>query len=65
MGNKEEKCAAAGFTSSLTAAVGIPLMIATGPVGMVAGAAMFGGGIGGTINAVSQANNDKNDFSLG
>jgi hypothetical protein len=65
MGNKQDQCAAAGITSYVTACVGIPLMIATGPVGVVAGAAMFGGGIGGTVNAISQSNNDKDDFSLG
>ncbi len=66
MGNKSDKCAAAGITSYATAAVGIPIMLlATGPVAVVAGAAMLGGGIGGTVNAISQANNDADDFSLG
>jgi hypothetical protein len=65
MGNKQEKCVAAGTTSGAAALGGVALMVFGGPVGVVAGAAIMSGGIGGVTNSISQAKDPKaEDFSL-
>jgi hypothetical protein len=53
MGNKNDKCAAAGVASAGVAASGIALMIFGGPPGIVAGGVMLGVGTGGGANAYS------------
>jgi hypothetical protein len=50
---KKGQCTVAGILSGLTSVGGVILMVAGGPVGLVAGAALMSGGIGGVSNSVS------------
>jgi hypothetical protein len=53
MGNKEDKCTAAGIGSGLASVGGLLIMATTGPVGVVCGIALMSGGIGGVTNSIS------------
>ena len=65
MGNKQDKCVAAGATSTIAATGGLIAMVAAGPIGIIIGGAILSAGVSGTLNSVSQHNNDKEDFSFG
>lgn len=66
MGNKQDQCAAAGTASFLTSVGGLALMVAGGPVGLIAGAAMMSGGIGRVSNSISQSKDPNSDeFQFG
>ena len=53
MGNKNEKCLGAGIGSSLATVGGVIIMVTTGPIGVVVGATVLSGGIGGITNSLS------------
>eukprot|EP00347_Sterkiella_histriomuscorum_P017900 403347552 len=65
MGNKQDKCVATGISSGIIGGAGLGIMVVGGPIGIVVGGAVMSMGIGGTVNSVSQAKNDKEDFSFG
>lgn len=66
MGNKNDKCIAAGGASALVAILAIPIIVSSGGLaGVALGGALMSGGVSGGFNAHSQYKDpNKKDFSL-